>query len=132
MNAVGGNQRTQQDVKDKWIYLKSETKTRERKRRRLAAGTGAGPAPPALKPWEEKILQFLPKVLLDGLAEGTDSFKDASTCKVQPIIPDANGVVPEAGECSTWSSTKSSISALGLKILLDRCLGSTTYALANQ
>ncbi|XP_060601634.1 uncharacterized protein LOC132754903 isoform X2 [Ruditapes philippinarum] len=75
VNSVSGCSRTLEQVKKKWIDLKSQTKKKTIQYIAETRKTGGGPAPILdLKAWESKILQTIPTCSVEGIENGADTF----------------------------------------------------------
>ncbi|XP_060602704.1 uncharacterized protein LOC132755801 [Ruditapes philippinarum] len=75
VNSVSGCSRTLEQVKKKWIDLKSQTKKKTIQYIAETRKTGGGPAPILdLEAWESKILQTIPTCSVEGIKNGADTF----------------------------------------------------------
>ncbi|XP_060554364.1 uncharacterized protein LOC132715380 [Ruditapes philippinarum] len=89
VNSVSACSRTVEQVKKKWVDLKSQTKKKSIKHLQEMRKTGGGPAPILeLDHWESKVLQTIPRCSVEGIENGTDTFYENNDPTNNQHIPD--------------------------------------------
>ncbi|XP_053398269.1 nuclear apoptosis-inducing factor 1-like [Mercenaria mercenaria] len=75
VNSVSKCTRSIEQVKKKWVDLKSQTKKKRILHMQEVRKTGGGPAPVLdLETWESQVLKSIPLCSVEGIKNGADTF----------------------------------------------------------
>jgi len=72
VSAVSGIERTAEEVKKKWIHVKSETKKSVAAARKSFRQTGGGEMVEGVTASQQRIIDVIGEVCMDGVAGGVD------------------------------------------------------------
>jgi len=72
VSAVSGMTRTAEEVKRKWTCMKSHAKTSAATQKRSISKTGGGEMEPPLPLTEQRVIDVIGPVCVDGIAGGID------------------------------------------------------------